>query len=106
MSKYLIKVESTNPEFPMEDERFTKGIECDGFAMLTFGKDEDPDAVILHEVNVSMLSKGILGSEQFMMASYIADGLRKARDYKKNSMASSMGSLASLLGGLRGNSED
>ena len=106
MSKYLIKVESTNPEFPLDDERFAKGIESDGFAILTFDKDGMPDAVCLHEVNIDMISKAIVGSDQFMSAAFIAEGLYNAREYKKKSMTSGIGGLASLLGGLRGNSED
>ena len=102
--KYRVKVESINPEFPIDDDRFTNGIECDGFAIVAINEGDSPDSVAIHDMNIIMLAEAMSHSSQLRQAAAISEGLSKAREIREkevNDKLSSLGSLLGMIGGLR-----
>lgn len=91
MGKYLIRVESMDHDEAL-DERYGKGIECDGFVVLA-NKGEGCQ-VAIHNVNVDTISDMIAGSRQMIAASALAKGKREAADMlRKNEMGDLLGML-------------
>lgn len=77
MGKYLIRVESMDHDEAL-DERFGKGFECDGFAMIMdCGKKY---MTTIHMMNVDGISDGIKGDDELMSAAILAKAKREIID--------------------------
>ena len=81
--KYLIKVESMNPEFPL-DETFTNGFESDGFLIIPYNEKDHPIGVFGVDVSEMMLAQAIGANTNLRCAAAIAEGLVKAKEIKKD----------------------
>jgi len=86
MAKYRIKVEALDPAEELRAE-YRVGVECDRFyfAAIT-DADEDGDKnqqVALENVNKLEIAESIFENDVLMEAAIIADGLRRAREYRQ-----------------------
>lgn len=82
MGKYIIKADSSNPEYAPDSE-LVKGIEADGFVLLVKHGDKMCD-VIIHGVSVIDLARALAAGEdnacsKIWQAVAIAEGLKKAK---------------------------
>lgn len=77
MGKYLIRVESMDHDEAL-DERYVKGIECDGFVMLMDCGEKCTTAI--HRMNVDGISEGIKGDDKLMSAAILAKAKREIID--------------------------
>ena len=77
MGKYLVRVESMDCDEAM-DSRLTDGIECEGFVVLAY-KGEGAQ-VLIHNVNVDIISDMIAASNKVMAAGMLARGKRDAAE--------------------------
>ena len=91
MGKYLIRVESMDHDEVLDSE-YVEGIECDGFVVLAHQGDEC--RVVIHQVNVDIISDMIASSRKVMAASVLAKGKREAADMlRKDEMGDLLGRL-------------
>ena len=86
MAKYRIKVEALDPAEELRAE-YRVGIECDRFYLVAI-TDEDKDGdesqqVALENVNKLDIAQSIFENDVLMEAAIIADGLRRAREYRQ-----------------------
>ena len=80
MAKYLIKVESMDMDEAL-DERYTNGIECDGFCIVA-DNDEDT-AVCIHQISLQGLAGAFADSPTLLAAAHIGKAIREGNDMKR-----------------------
>lgn len=106
MSKYIIKAELNpmgggNPEYA-PDQELVKGIEADGFLLMTM-KDDRPGAVVIHSITTLDLARMLAGDKSeagsvIRQAMAISEGLLKAEEIKKTEDRNTMArNLAEIL---------
>lgn len=78
---YKIQITSNNPEFDVPGP-FENGYYCDGYLLIPFNDGED-DSVSVVGTNVMMMADAFSTNPLLMQAVYIAEGIVKARKYKK-----------------------
>lgn len=93
MGKYLIKVESMDMNEPL-DERYGKGIECDGFVIMA--DQDDGYKVCIHHLNVNDISAIIAEDSKLLGAGMLAKARREVADMMRREEKSSM--LSRMLG--------
>ena len=101
MAKYRIMVEEIPEAGEARDEefaeKFSKGIECDGFTFMAHKKDSFD--VGIHNMNVDGISDGMKNSTQLMMAAVLAKAKRDVVEIGRNGEKNDF--LKHLLNGLR-----
>ena len=80
MAKYLIKVESMDMDEAL-DERYTKGIECDGFCIVA-DKGEDT-AVCIHQMSLQGLAQSFADSPILLAAGHIGKAIKEGNEMKR-----------------------
>ena len=105
--KYLIKVESMNPEFPL-DETFTNGFENDGFLIIPFNEKDKPIGVFGVDVSTLMLAQAIGADTNLRCASAIAEGFVKAKEITKEDVSRKLHTegLSSILSRIMEEEDD
>ncbi len=84
MAKYRIKVEALDPAEELRAE-YRVGVECDKFYFAAIS-DEDEDKgqrVALESVDKLDIAESIFENDILMESAIIADGLRRAREYRQ-----------------------
>ena len=74
MGKYMIRVESMDHDEEM-NEKFERGIECDGFTIMADCDDRYFTAI--HKMSIETISGAILGESKLMSAAILAKAKRE-----------------------------
>ena len=93
---YRVKVEviGDEGEHPI-DEKFLKGIECDGFVII--GDQGESSAVSIHHLTVRDIADSIAHSDSLLAASVIAKAYNDAHEMIAKEKMNSLSNLLSSL---------
>ena len=96
MAKYRVRIESLEGE--VLGKEFTKGMDCNGFAIMLKNSDTDSD-LAMHDVNTMDVAIMTFMHPQMLEAAIIAKGFYDAKDVRAARRGlSSLGDLISTLG--------
>lgn len=77
MGKYLVRVESMDMDERL-DQRYTDGIECEGFALIADGGDQS--IVAIHRMSVDGISDAMKNEDKLLSAAILAKAKREITD--------------------------
>lgn len=93
MGKYLIRVQSMDMDEKL-DEKYTEGMEVDGFVIMADCGDRN--TVAIHHMSVDGISDIIMHEEKLLSAGILAKAKKEITQIAKREMTA--GALGKLLG--------
>lgn len=86
-NRFIVKVNSTNPEFTPEDDMRT-GVECRGYLVLAFDSEGDLSVSDISHISILELAQAFANDSNvgciIRQATAIAEGMIKARGIKED----------------------